>query len=278
MTLRILDTVIRQVQNEVAAHEPERGGALLGPRGRDVVSLFVPDPAARVTAVSYIPSRRLISTVTEFEREAGLEFKGILHSHPSSLDRPSGQDNAEVAKGLGLNPHLALYLCPIVTHREVARGTDHETAVAGGKISWHAARRTRSNGVRVQRMPVTVIPLDADAERVAHRYGASTPVPAVELNVEGVDLVGRRIVLPGLEVLVLFSESHPAVAPVVLATPEGGSTRQLHLEWSLAVPAEERLLRAMEAHLEGDGPFVQAFGPAGRPAIMRDPVRAALAG
>src|SRR5512145_1152420 len=96
----LADWVLRALDAELGGRPPERGGALLGPRERPLVTHLVPDPDAVVTATTYAPSRRLAARVNELEVEADLELKGIVHSHGSGLDRPSEQDARELAEGL----------------------------------------------------------------------------------------------------------------------------------------------------------------------------------
>src|SRR4051812_22763268 len=113
--LFVLDRPLREISAHIATHEPERGGALLGSIGKLVVTRFISDPEAETSGSTYRPSRELNRQVKEVEATEGLEFKGIVHSHPGRLDRPSGQDERELRIGLDLNPHLATYLLPIVT-------------------------------------------------------------------------------------------------------------------------------------------------------------------
>ena len=51
--------VIAEIEKEIAAYAPERGGLLVGPIGVPVVSSFVPDPEAAATSVTYSPSGRV---------------------------------------------------------------------------------------------------------------------------------------------------------------------------------------------------------------------------
>ncbi|HEX8907856.1 MAG TPA: Mov34/MPN/PAD-1 family protein, partial [Anaeromyxobacteraceae bacterium] len=109
------DWVLRAVAGDLAAQAPERGGALLGPPGRPLVSRYLPDPEGAVTARSWAPSRALAAQVKEVERTEELELKGLVHSHPRGLDAPSAQDALELGEGLRRNGHLACYLAPIVS-------------------------------------------------------------------------------------------------------------------------------------------------------------------
>ena len=51
----VSDAVLRALEAEIATHDPERGGALLGPRGRELLTDFVPDGEGERTASTYRP-------------------------------------------------------------------------------------------------------------------------------------------------------------------------------------------------------------------------------
>lgn len=110
----ITDLVYNKIYTEIAQHYPEKGGALFGPRGLPFVTHFEMDTDAETTAVSYIPSTKLINKVPKIESEIGLQFKGIIHSHPRGVIRPSGGDASTVSSFFRLNPHFSSMLLPIV--------------------------------------------------------------------------------------------------------------------------------------------------------------------
>lgn len=110
----ITDLVHKKIYTEIAQHYPEKGGALFGPKGLPFVTHFEMDTDAETTAVSYIPSTKLINKVPKIELEIGLQFKGIIHSHPRGVIRPSGGDANTVSSFFRLNPHFSSMLLPIV--------------------------------------------------------------------------------------------------------------------------------------------------------------------
>ncbi len=271
------DWVLRAIGAEIAAHPPERGGALLGPPQRPLVTHFLADPDAATTSSSYRPSRALDARVKELEAGAGLELKGIVHSHPRGVDRPSDHDATELATGLRLNGHMARYLAPIVTAPIEGELEPHELPLARGKISFFAGYRMRSGEAEVRACRVRVVPLLGDLERVAAVFGCPVPEPALTDAGNGLVLLAR-LQLPGMvEVLVLTSEHHPAFPPVLLATAPGGATEQLHPAWRLELPEEERLVAALREAIEPPGPYRIGFGPRGLP-LTTDPDRAHRAG
>ncbi|WP_242392362.1 ThiF family adenylyltransferase [Anaeromyxobacter oryzisoli] len=275
----VADWLLRELEAELAVHPPERGGALLGPRQRPVLTHLVPDPGAVATAISYAPSRALAARVVELEREADLELAGIVHSHRDGLDRPSEQDALELAEGLRRNPHLARYAGPIVSdRREDAELAPHELPLPSGKISFFAAHRTREGGAELRPVRVRLVPLLRDLERAADALGGERPATFVSDAGRGALLAGR-LGLPGdLELVVLASELYPSLPPAVLLSGAGDATEQLQLPWALAAPEEDRLVAALRTVFEGRGPYRRAHGPRGGPALTRDEAVARLAG
>jgi proteasome lid subunit RPN8/RPN11 len=270
--------VLRGVEADVCARAPERGGALLGPPGRALVTRWLADDEAATTSASYRPSRALDARVKEAERGEGLELKGVLHSHPRGLDHPSEQDARELAVGLRVNGHLASYLAPIVTSpREPGAQLEaHEVALGAGKVSFFAAHRAREGGAVVRPVAVRVVPLQGDLERVATLLGGAVEAFVSDAGA-GPMLTGRVHLDGGVELLVLASELYPALPPALLVTAEG-ATDQLDARWRLDAPAEERLVLAVREGFSPPGPYRRGYGPAGGPALTRDAERAALAG
>jgi proteasome lid subunit RPN8/RPN11 len=271
------DWVLEELAREVAGHPPERGGALLGPRLRPLVTRFVPDPDAAADRVSWAPSRRLDAAVKALERDEGLELKGVVHSHPAGHDRPSSQDVRELARGLALNGHMPCYLAPIVTAGGPAPLAPHELPLPSGKLSCFAAWRKPRGGAEVRPLRPRLLPLQRDLSRLARDLGAATPA-LVDVDAGAGLAPGGRLSLPGgAELLVIPGDGHPAMPPLLLLT-RGGETEPLHVPWRLDVPEEERLVRAVREAIRPPGPFRRLFGPRGGPALTADPSRAALAG
>lgn len=275
----VADWVLRALDAELGGHPPERGGALLGPPGRPLLTHFEPDPGAQASASRWAPSPGLGARVTALERGEGLELKGLVHSHPGALDRPSAQDARELAAGLAHNPHLACYLGPVVSLEPPDGLGAHELALPRGKLSLFAARRTRGGGADVGPEPLRAVPLLRDLERAAEALGGGRAEGFVSDAGQGPLLAGRLRLDGGGELLVLASEHYPALPPVaLLGEGEGEATAQLELAWRLALAEEERLAVALAAVLEGRGPRRRAYGPPGAAALTRDEGRARLAG
>lgn len=136
------DEVIEQFKRDIASHAPERGGALLGPRHTNLVSRFIFDPQAKTTAASYFPSDQLIENVEQEERTTGLSFKGIVHSHPNGMDRPSKGDLHAFACNLAANPRLGSFIAPIISSG-VAKERHEISLGSNTKLSCFEAFRPR---------------------------------------------------------------------------------------------------------------------------------------
>lgn len=276
-TITILDRVQDKIARLIAAHPPEKGGALLGIIGEPFVTKFIFDEHARTTSASYQPSRELAAQVKEMEVAENLEFKGVIHSHPGRFDRPSAQDERELLVGLDLNPHMPHYLVPIVTTMPPLKPLDtHELACGSGKISFFAAYR-KGRGAQVRRIAVREVPMQQDMENVRIAFGGTTPSEVFTTTVQGVDMIAARLQLDGLELLALTSNLYPAVAPLFLVTAMDGTTEQVQAPWLLALPPEERLLTAVRSFLFPPAPYRRVFGLPNLPALTTDGALAEIA-
>ena len=273
----VCDWVLRAIEAEVGRHPPERGGALLGPPHRPLLSRFVPDPEAASTPSSYSPSRALDRRVKEVEARERLELKGIVHSHPSSMERPSEQDAYELGVGLRLNGHMPHYVAPIVTSSPPRSLQAHELPLGDGKIAFYAGHRAQGSKARVVPLPVHAVPLLSDLERLASELGAAA-LDVFDSDIGTGAVLAGKLSLPGAELLVLASELYPSMPPVLLLTPAGEPTEQLPIAWRLDAAADQRLVEGTRDALAPPGPYRRAFGPRGGPALTRDAARARLAG
>ncbi len=271
------DWVLADLEREIAAHLPERGGALLGPRLRPLVTRFVPDPDAVRSGASWAPSRALDAAVKALERAEGLELKGLAHSHPDGLDHPSEQDVRELARGLAVNGHMPCYLAPVVTRGAPEDLASHELALPSGKLSCFAAWRAPEQGATIRPLRPRLVPLARDLSRLARALGAAAPALLDVDAGAGLSPAGRLALPGGAELLVIAGDQYPAHAPLLFLTL-GGETEQLHVPWRLDASEEERLARAAGEALSPPGPYLKVFGPRGGPALTRDAARAALAG
>jgi molybdopterin/thiamine biosynthesis adenylyltransferase len=281
VTLHLADWVLRAIEAGIAAHPPERGGALLGPRGRPFVTRFEADPDAAATSTSWRPSRALAARVKALERDGGLELKGLVHSHPRGLDRASDQDARELGTMLRANGHLAALCAPIVTPGPAGELAPHELAIAGGKLSFHVAWRAPDPTAAAEVEPVAarVVPLAGDLERVAREHGGTGTVEPFEADAGAGPVAGVRAALGGgEELLLLASEAYPALPPLALLARPAGGAAQLAIPWPLEVAAPERLARALGRALSEALADAGGAGRAPRPPVSREALFARSAG
>lgn len=264
----ITDLVYGEIRSQLASHAPERGGALYGSKGYPFVTHFEFDPEGETSSVSYVPSTRLIANVPKVEAETGLQFKGIIHSHPLGITRPSGGDEQTVASFFRLNPHYSAIALPIV-QQVSSRGLVGDREF----LHWYRAERrgepaTRTAGFGMfSKSPapperlVEVLPEDFHivpiAEHVrtilAHLKANGLILAATErvqpLKVQNAELVGLVATSrQGHEFMYFVSLDYPIVAPVVLYQCDG-KTKNLSFSWDGMSSADRSLSEIGEALL-----------------------------
>jgi len=253
--MRIFDEVLARVEEEILAHPPERGGLLFGPVGRDVITLFEPDEDARTSAVTYTISARMCAEAPRIERATGLEYKGVIHSHPRSMDHPSGGDRSSAANALRLNPHMGRFFMPIVTARGAAGGDEasHEIAIRSGVISGYVATRGDHHGTDADVSPTELfeVPLRksliAACARLVDRgpFKSATIEGAPKAIVhEGVLQLAYVLACDSLRFIVMASEFFPHAAPQIVRADDLG-TRALPVVWSMDRDPGDRIAQSV---------------------------------
>lgn len=137
------DRCLEQIGTEIASLEPEVGGALLSLPKSNIICELVPDPRARTSTASYLPSSELTEKVRAAEGTFDLEFAGIIHSHPGNMTHPSGQDYRAFALFLATNPRLSSFAAPIVTvsNRYGHADPNQISLTPRGTLTMHVAYR-----------------------------------------------------------------------------------------------------------------------------------------
>ncbi len=231
--VRVADFVLDAIAARIGAVEPEQGGALLGLPGLDYVTEFIHDAGAATTGTRYQNTDALIGAIGAREAATAARFKGIVHSHPRAMPVPSGQDQSEYAESLRLNPQLARYLAPIVTHDVDTPLAGHEVRLGPARISFYGSSRA-PGGMTLTPLRPVVVPVT----RMLRRAGVRPAGDPAAIEVEGTTLLATHAELPGIgPATLLFGADFPATAPIVL--PERGGP--LALTWDLGAPAVERL-------------------------------------
>lgn len=256
----IVDCVYEEIKVHIARCAPERGGALYGLRGHPCVTHFESDDDAATSAASYLPSTRLVASVQRVESETGLEFKGIVHSHPRGLVHPSGQDERAVAKFFELNPHFSQMAVPIVQ-----QVSDDDGDASTQFLYWYRAERVRARlsgiaGIRQtksddsERLRVHVTPEDfhvlpihgharllgmnlSGSDGGGSKLVVSSKVQHIQLK--GADLIGLVCSTGGREYMFFTSLAYPVASPLVLYEVDG-NMQSLQVAWDgMADPIEQ---------------------------------------
>jgi proteasome lid subunit RPN8/RPN11 len=247
------DLVYDEIRSELASHRPERGGALYGPKGYPAVTHFEYDAEGETSAMSYVPSSRLVANVVRVERETGLQFKGIVHSHPPGLLRPSSGDAKTVQTYFRLNPHVSAMALPIVQELTVDAVGDSPRF-----LHWYRAERRKparrrhlfeeddAGDVAILDEAMHVLPLHAHVTKLLELLAAEGLHLRCEPKVQHLKL--RHAELLGLiaqddfghEFMYFVSLDYPVMTPVVLYQQDK-TTCNLPILWNGIEAAEESL-------------------------------------
>ncbi|MEM8723243.1 MAG: ThiF family adenylyltransferase [Cyanobacteria bacterium P01_G01_bin.39] len=309
LKLQISTSCLRNINKYIASHPSERGGALLGIVGKPIITDIIPDSQALTTGASYFPSLELTERVQQVEKRGLLEFKGVIHSHPGSLDRPSEADKIAFDEGLKINPHMKFFVAPIVTMHHNPKNSnlllDHELPLGNGKISFYVAYRSPQE-VTILKTPIIekisseevakILPkqspilnaalenawmqLQKDLETICLSFGSDRDPKTFPTEIEeGIPILAGRVILNGgLELLFLINEFYPGTPPNVLMTSSEGETEELQIPWSLEIDKSKRLITSLREVIKGHAPYQKVYGPERRIALTTDKNRAGLAG
>ncbi|WP_322544565.1 ThiF family adenylyltransferase [Rhodococcoides fascians] len=268
------DNVLDLIDSEVASHEPERGGILLGPIGIPVVSEFIPDPEAAATSVTYSPSRQVGARV-ELATRGNIEVKGIVHSHPGVMDHPSSGDRNSFANWMGRMPWIPFLITPIVTVGANLRGTgQHKINLTHGEISVFIAEKRTNNQIALMEAVPRVLPLTRAIADIGDALGAvSSRTPITYVPVEGhphasTTLSDRN----GGTITVLIPYTFPLQAPLILVPsarhhrlqPSTDATA-VPLIWDISVPEDGRLAQALRQYTAHSPLSVASMAPTVEP-------------
>ncbi|WP_432967579.1 ThiF family adenylyltransferase [Dactylosporangium sp. CA-233914] len=245
-TLRITDYAVHSLVEALGSRAPEQGGALLGIRGADVVTTFIHDVDAPVTAVEYHNTEALSHQIRLVETETEARFKGIVHSHPRGMPHPSSQDLYEYGRSLALNPAMSQYLALIVTFGTAHPPQAHELIVDGtARVSCFGARAGR-DGVVLVRLRPRQVPIVESVRRAGLRFTEGEPVL---VNIDGTAMICGQVEGAGYDdASLLFSVDYPAVPPLLI--DYAGTAREQPLAWDLRLRPVDRLTRALEVARE----------------------------
>ena len=100
----------------LTSHPPERAVALLGPKDHDAVTHVLIDESGHATSASFTLGHVFLNEKLRLYTAAGLDVKGIGHSHPAGCCWPSLGDLHYVAKCFAADREQSLvtFLLPII--------------------------------------------------------------------------------------------------------------------------------------------------------------------
>ncbi|MFO1440260.1 MAG: Mov34/MPN/PAD-1 family protein [Verrucomicrobiaceae bacterium] len=240
----ILEDVMSEIELLIEQHPPERGGVLFGPIGKELITHFVFDKDASTTSVTYTPSEGIRTMVPEIEAKTGLEYKGVVHSHPGALDRLSYGDEIAAANALANNPHLAKIFLPVISQPSSPKPKSHEINLGRSKLSAYAALRTTdgsSKKVRIQAESVRTFGLKTDlcaalAEVVGaleFQSEASVLSKPTVLDIQNGIGISYSFNLDELDVIVIGNEGYPTFAPLLLFSLNKGQAQTSSISWKM---------------------------------------------
>lgn len=150
--VRISDSFVLAVAERLAVHRPERGGAILGFGG--TAHLLVEDDFGDYGAAHWDISEELSEAVGALELRGRGQLLGTVHTHPSGVSDPSGQDLRTMANAMRLNPHLDQLLICVVTE---GRPRPTDLAIPGGhRMSVHVVKRAECELEFLRAQPILV--------------------------------------------------------------------------------------------------------------------------
>jgi len=259
----IFDTVLDKISETVGSRPVETGGALIGDYTSSVITDFVFDDDAETTAVSYIPSRRLVERINALEHAQRLQFKGVLHSHPGNFDSPSGPDANSFFEGLHANPELPRYLAPIVTFQDGEQRDNKIRLRQGGWVTFYVALREGDRSVRIERTMPDIIHFGRDCRSISMLLGTKNPQFVNGHNGNSPTVTAVLQLSENFELILTADGTYPDNAPqALLYNKARDTTSQIETLWKANVPPELRLLHAFsESRLKNDDfPTSLAYG------------------
>lgn len=141
MDILLTTEFTRAVNEHLAAHPPERMLHALGrvrPDGAVLLSHWVADADADASGAHVRASATGEAALQAMEREHGVTYLGVVHSHPTSVPEPSGQDSRAAADLLALNPHMPVALVGVVVSTITGRTGPQVLDLGRGELVVHA--------------------------------------------------------------------------------------------------------------------------------------------
>lgn len=143
--VRMTGEVLRQILcSPIGTQMPEHGGAF----GKDIrtgcITRFYYDRTATETGGTYSPDTKAVSAAMRRWEQEGVEFCGMIHSHPAGFPQPSAYDLRYAADIIRAMPNTlteGIMHMPIVTVN---------TARRTAEIRWYVAVLRADGSVRLE--------------------------------------------------------------------------------------------------------------------------------
>jgi proteasome lid subunit RPN8/RPN11 len=112
---RITRSALYDMMNTIGSRPVETGGVLLGPVGKNLITHFYFDHSAACTGSTYSPDCATINRkLHEYWEPAGLEIKGVSHSHPGNSDSLTDGDMSYIKRLMTKSLDIDMFVAPIV--------------------------------------------------------------------------------------------------------------------------------------------------------------------
>lgn len=263
----ITDETLALIDEHIAAHRPERGGALITVRDGRIVVDFIIDPRPGEQA-NYWHSDQLRDALREYlSTHPKRRYAGTLHSHPGTYAEPSGPDQEAFATTLRDNPSIREPLFPIVVQARrddlgsvLRHGDEHLVDLPMGTLAGYCAEPD-GESARVRPAPMHVLPVRADSAALAERLTSwvvqVSAGPTTELEIEGRYLPAIPFSVNGVHSFLLgFSETYPSQAPFLI-----GAGGLVCPHWQVGVDSVDQLVAAVTHLIPEVRPTVQDLEP-----------------
>ena len=107
--------VFYELMHKLSSRPAESGGVLLGPVGSNAITHFYFDRGGVCTGDSYSPEYNTLNRKLRQQwRPAGLEIKGIAHSHGGNLNSLTYGDMSYIKRLMSRNPDMSIFVAPVV--------------------------------------------------------------------------------------------------------------------------------------------------------------------
>ena len=150
MRVLLSEDLMRQVDDELAVPAPERMVHVLGrsrPDGSVLLTHGLVDGDADSGDSHVRASGTAETLIAQVEADQGVQYMGVLHSHPAGVIEPSEQDRHAVSDLLRINPHMRAAIVGVVVGHRTSRSSAHVARLPHGELSVHAITRADSAGL-----------------------------------------------------------------------------------------------------------------------------------